>query len=133
MASVTPYLCASSASEALAFYTRAFDATENYRMAGPDGRIGHAELVIAGTILYLSDEWPEMGVLAPENLNGVPVSFVLDVPDADASFTQAVDAGCTVERPLTDEPYGRAGWVRDPFGHRWCVSTSNPDFDPSKM
>jgi PhnB protein len=133
MPGVTTYLCADRASDAIDFYKRAFDAKELYRMADADGRLGHAEITVAGTTLMLSDEWPEMGVLSPRKLNGHSVSFVIDVPDCDAAFKRAVDAGATVERPLKDEPYGRGGWIVDPFGHRWSIMTSNPDFKPEDM
>lgn len=130
---VTAYLCAKTAAEALEFYKRAFGAEELYRFVGEDGRIGHSELRIGETVLYLSDEWPEMGVRSPQSLGGNSVSLVLSVPDADAAFQQAVNAGAKVERPLKDEPYGRSGWVIDPFGHRWSIQTPNPDFDPSML
>lgn len=128
-ARVTAYLCASDASGAIAFYTNAFGAVEDYRMED-GGRIGHAELAIGDTTLYISDEWPEMGVKSPLTLGGNSVSFVIDVPDVDAAFQRAVDAGATVERPIEDAPYARGGWVRDPFGHRWSIQTTNPDFKP---
>ncbi|MEX2246283.1 MAG: VOC family protein [Dehalococcoidia bacterium] len=130
---VTAYLCADGAAEAIEFYKKAFGAEERARMAGPDGRIGHAEITIGATTLMLSDEWPEMGVRSPKSLNGYSVSFVLEVHDVDAAFKRAVDAGAKVERPLKDEPYGRGGWVIDPFGHRWSIMTSNPDFKPEDM
>jgi PhnB protein len=130
---VTAYLCANGAAEAIDFYKRAFGAEERYRMEDASGRIGHAEITIGDTTLFLSDEWAEMGVLSPKTLGGHPVSFVIDVAEVDAAFQRAVDAGATVERPLKDEPFGRAGWVVDPFGHRWCISKSNPDFDPKDM
>ena len=129
---VTAYLCCNGASDAIEFYKRAFGAEEHYRMED-GGRIGHAEIGIGDTTLYVSDEWPEMHVLSPKSLGGYSTSFVVDVTDADAAFKVAIDAGATVERPLVDAPYGRTGWVVDPFGHRWCISRSNPDFDPSKM
>jgi PhnB protein len=129
---VTAYLCCKGASEAIDFYTRAFGADERYRMED-GGRIGHADIGIGETTLFLSDEWPEMHVLSPKSLGGYTASFVLEVPDSDAAFQRAIDAGAEVERPLKDEPYGRAGWLTDPFGHRWCINTSNPDFDASKM
>jgi PhnB protein len=130
---VTAYLCANGAAEAIEFYKRAFGAEERYRMADSDGRIGHAEITIGGSTLFVSDEWAAMRVLSPRTLNGHSVSFVIDVADADAAFKRATDAGAAVERPLKDEPYGRAGWVIDPFGHRWCITRSNPDFNPDDM
>lgn len=128
---VTAYLCAKGAAEAVAFYARAFGATEGYRMTMPDGRIGYTELTIGGSLLMLSDEAPELGVLSPRSLGGNSASFVIEVDDADAAFARALAAGATVERPLTDEPYGRAGWVVDPFGHRWSIMTPNAQFDPA--
>ena len=43
---LTPYLCVSSAAKAIAFYQQAFGAREIFRLTGPDGKIGHAELEI---------------------------------------------------------------------------------------
>ena len=130
---VTTYLCVDGASDAIEFYKRAFGAEELYRLPNPDGRLGHAEIKIGDTVLMLSDEWPEGGVRSPLTLDGSCVSLVLDLPDCDAAFGRAIEAGAKVERPLKDEPYGRGGWVIDPFGHRWSIMTSNPSFKPEDM
>jgi PhnB protein len=119
---VAPYLCASPAAEAIDFYKQAFGAEELSRMDMPDGRVGHAEIRIGESLIMLADEWPEYRVLSPRTLNGNSVSLVLSVPDADAAFRRAVDAGATIQRPLTDEPYGRSGRLIDPFGHRWHIT-----------
>jgi PhnB protein len=117
---VTPYLCADGASDAIAFYKKAFGAEETYRLE-EDGRIGHAELRIGETTIYLSDEYEPYRVLSPRTLNGNSVSLSISAPDADAVFERALAAGATVERPLKDEFYGRSGWLVDPFGHRWNI------------
>ena len=130
---VTAYLCAKGASDAIAFYTKAFGAREAYRLPNDDGTLGHAEIRIGETTLYLSDEAPQLNVLSPTTRGGATCSFVLDVDDVDAAFARAVDAGATVERPIVDNPYGRSGWVIDPFGHRWSIMTPNPNFDPKDM
>lgn len=131
--SVTPYLCAKGAAAALDFYIAAFGATERYRYVDDSGRIGHAEFEIGDSVLYLSDEWPEMKVLSPASLGGNSVSLSLAVNDADAAFARAIKAGANVERPLKDEPYGRSGTLVDPFGHRWNIHTPNPDFKPEDL
>ena len=89
-----------------------------------DGRIGHAELELAGAIFMLSDESPQIGVAAPTPGEAVPVTVHLEVADVDVMIDRAVAAGARLERPAADYEYGRNGVVRDPFGHRWLVSAA---------
>jgi PhnB protein len=131
---VTPYLIIQGAAQALDFYRQAFGATELMRLAGPDGKIGHAEIRIGDSPIMLADEHPEMGAISPQTLGGAAVSIVLYVADVDARFAQAVGAGCTVLRPLQDQFYGdRTGTLRDPFGHTWTVATHIEDVSPEEM
>ncbi|TDE00135.1 VOC family protein [Jiangella asiatica] len=123
MATLTPYLCAKDAAAALDFYVRAFGAEETTRWTDPQtGTIGHAEFVVDGARVMIADEWPDGGVFSPTTIGRTPVSLVLQVQDVDAFFERAVAAGATVERPVTDSPHGRGGWLFDPFGHRWHIS-----------
>jgi PhnB protein len=56
------------------------------------------------------------------------------VPDADRVFHNAVSAGSKVERELADQFYGdRSGTFKDPFGHKWTVSTHVEDVSPEEM
>ncbi len=113
--SVTPYLIVRGASKALDFYKRAFGAAELFRMEGTDGRIGHAEIKIGDSPIMLADEHPEIGAKGPESWGGSAVSLMLYVGDVDAIFAQAVEAGATVERPITNQFYGdRTGGLKDP-------------------
>ena len=121
---LTPYLCCADATAAIDFYTTVFGAQQVQRWTAPDGRIGHAELEFAGERLFLADEHAEIGVLGPHTLGGTAVSFVLTVPDANATVARAVDAAAMIERPVTMQDHGAwAGWIVDPFGHRWNVQT----------
>ncbi|MEO8538377.1 MAG: VOC family protein [bacterium] len=120
-AHVVAYLCCDDAASAIDFYSAAFGAVEQSRLVMDDNRVGHAELQIGSTTLYLSDEWPEMNVRSPRHLGGNAVSFVLHVEDADVAFQRALAAGADAERPLTDSPHGYGGWLRDPWGHRWNI------------
>ncbi len=126
---VTAYLCSDNARAAIDFYARAFGAEELSRIENDDGRIGHLEFRIGETTLFLSDEWPEMGVRCPKSLGGHSASLVLDAPDLDAEWQRALDAGATVERPITDAPHGRGGWLIDPSGYRWHLF--QPQASPS--
>jgi predicted enzyme related to lactoylglutathione lyase len=86
----------------------------------PDGRVGHAELDLAGGVLYLADEHPETGLRAPEP-GGVSVSLVLTVAAVDEVAAAAVRAGARLDRGPY-EAYGhRNATVIDPFGHRWML------------
>jgi PhnB protein len=119
------YLCVKDANAAIAFYARAFGATEKFRLTEPGGRIGHAEVDLDGITLMLSEEFPECGIHAPRAGEGTPVTIHLHVDDADAVIGRALEAGATVERPVQDEFYGeRGGVVRDPSGHRWNIGHS---------
>jgi uncharacterized glyoxalase superfamily protein PhnB len=121
---VTAYLSVRNAAAALAFYTEAFDAVELSRLVGDDGRVGHSEIMIGSSKLMLADEYPEIDSVGPETRGGPTCSFTIEVPDADASLERAIAAGAIVERPVADQFHGnRMGTVRDPFGHRWTLST----------
>ena len=124
---VVPYLAVADAPRALAWYARAFHARPRGEpIVMPDGRVGHAELEVAGHVLMLSDEHPEIGVVAPVPGAGATVTLHLTVDDVDAVAARAVDAGAELERPPADHPYGRNAVLRDPFGHRWLVASAVP-------
>lgn len=131
---IVPYLCVEGASAAIEFYRSVFGATERMRMAEPDGRLGHAELEIGAAVIMLSDEFPDLGVLAPKAIGGTPVTMTLYVEDVDDVFTRAIGAGATVLRPVENQFYGdRTGQFEDPFGHRWSVATHVEDVSPEDM
>src|SRR2546428_4367773 len=90
-----PYLSVLNAGGAIEFYKRAFGATELMRMAGPDGRIGHAEIKIGKAVIMLADEHPEMDFRSPKSLGVArsPVGIHLYVEDVDAVYQRALAAG----------------------------------------
>lgn len=118
-----PYLRVRNAEAALAYYQEVFGATLKMRLDEPGtGRIGHAELAMGPSVLMLSDEYPEHGIVGPQSIGGTSVSIHLHVDNADAVLARAVDKGGYLVRPATDFFYGeRGGTVRDPFGHEWLV------------
>jgi PhnB protein len=122
---VTPYLCCKGAAAALEFYKTGFGAKERLRMTSPDGSVGHAEILISGLPIMISDEWVDGGVFSPTTVGGTPVMIHVYVRDVDAFVAKAVTAGAALLRPIEDMPYGdRTGTIRDPFGHRWMIATN---------
>jgi PhnB protein len=131
---VTPYLYIDGATAAIDFYTSVLGATERMRMAGPDGKLGHAELQLGDSVIMLADANPDLGVLSPKAIGGTPFSMHVYVEDADAVFAAALEAGAKELRAVEDQFYGdRSGQFEDPFGHRWNVATHVEDVDPAEM
>lgn len=131
-ATVTPYLIIRGAAKAIDFYQRAFGAVELFRLDGPDGTIGHAEIKIGDSPVMLADGMPDNR--DPLTLGGTAVSFMVYVPDVDAAFARAIAAGATVQRPVIDQFYGdRTGTLVDPFGHVWSLGTHIEDVSSEEM
>jgi uncharacterized glyoxalase superfamily protein PhnB len=134
MNTITPHLVVDGAADAIQFYKKAFGAQEVMRMPGPDGKLGHAMLRIGDSMLMLADEYPQWESFGPLALKGSPVTLHLSVPDVDAAFARALEAGATVRMPLADMFWGdRYGIVQDPFGHRWSLATHVRDVSPEEM
>jgi len=112
--SLTPGLTCKDAAKAIELYKKAFGATERSRFAGPD-------------------EFPGMSA-APTQ--GAPPSqaVYMYVPNVDATYDQAVAAGCQGAMPVSDMFWGdRFGKVIDPFGHHWNLATHTEDVAPAEM
>ena len=121
---ITPHLTIrdNRAADAIDFYKAAFGAElENGPHLADDGqRIMHAHLYFNGGALMLNDDFPEFGhgeAAAPAS-----VTLHLQVPDADAAWQRALDAGSEVRFPMADQFWGdRYGQVKDPFGFTWSI------------
>src|SRR3979490_3569706 len=134
--SITPYLIIRGAAQAIEYYKRVFGATELFRMDGPDGKVGHAELQIGDSRIMLADENPSMGQghISATSVGGSPVSLYVYVPDCDKIIEKAVAEKSKILKPVQDQFYGdRSGFIQDPFGHLWGVATHLEDVSPKDM
>ena len=129
MRAVNAYLAVSDARAAIDWYKEIFGAVETMEpIIMDDGRVGHAEFQIGDVVMMISDEFPDLNVLGPNARGGSTTAFVVYVPDVDITFAEALAAGAIEDRPVEDQFYGaRAGWLRDPWGHRWNVCTPTGD------
>jgi predicted enzyme related to lactoylglutathione lyase len=117
-----PYLAVANARDAIAWYVDALGAVViGEPIVMGDGRIGHAELALAGGVLYLADEYPELGLKAPAP-HATSVSLMLHVPDTDAALHRARERGADVQREVYENYGSRNATIIDPFGHRWMLS-----------
>jgi uncharacterized glyoxalase superfamily protein PhnB len=128
---ITPYLCVHDADAALEWYREFFGAS--IRNVIPwEGRVGHAEVDVSGAVFYLSDEAPQLGVVAP-TLDGsrTSVSIVVHVAAVEQFVARAERGGAVVQRPIEEAHGMRSAWIVDPFGHRWNVGT--PVYDEAQI
>jgi PhnB protein len=133
---VTPHLVIRGAAEAIEFYKKALGAQEIGRMQGPGGQIGHAELKIGDSIIFLADEFPGPGnsPKSPQTVGSCTTTIHLYVPDVDSAFKQAISAGGKETMPVTDMFWGdRFGMFTDPYGHTWGIATRTQDLSKQEV
>ena len=122
------------AEDAVRFYQQAFEAKEIMRIDAPGGLIGHVELQIGDSKIFMADECIEGEFHGPFTVGGTPVSLLLFVDDVDVVFDNAIELGAKELRPVQDQFYGdRSGTLQDPFGHVWSLSTHKEDVSHEEM
>ena len=122
MTTLTYHLVTRDPAAAVAWYELVLGAAETSRITLPGGQILTIELRLGDSALALSDEFPDLGIVSPQTLGGTYGALHVAVPDADATWQRALDAGATEFEPLHDAFWGmRTGQFIDPFGHRWAV------------
>ena len=132
--SLNAYLAVDDAAAAIEYYSEVFGAKERFRMDGPDGKIGHAELEIGDSVLMLSDQNPQSNYTPPKQLGGTSAGLLLYVEDVDAVVTKATETGATLTMPVEDMFWGdRFGQVTDPFGHAWQIATHKEDLTEEEI
>ena len=111
---VTPYLTVKRAEQLVDFVKQVFGGVEVFRTIGSAGGL-HAEVTIGDSKLMIGGY---------ESVEEIPTALHVYVPDADAVYQRALDAGATsVEEPV-DQFYGdRESGVKDPTGNVWWIAT----------
>src|SRR5260370_18249121 len=89
--SITPQLTCRDAARAMDFYKEALGAQEIMRMAGPGGRVMHAEMQIGDSRFMIGDEFPGMSVApTPSTLHSFSLFVYTD--DVDRTFNRSLMA-----------------------------------------
>lgn len=112
---VMPYLILRNATAFITFTMQVFGAKEVMKEMRDENTIKHAEIQIGGSTIMLADSTAEFS----PHLAGL---FVY-VKDADSAFKQAIDLGAEVVLEVSDQPYGRSGGIKDPFGNTWWITS----------
>jgi PhnB protein len=118
--SVQAFVHINEAHKMLAFALAVF-AAETLGVAwSPTGTILHATQRIGDATIEIVEATPEFPAM--------PASLHVYVPNTDAAYTHALEAGAvSIEKPRTDSYGDRAASVKDPWGNRWFIATYLPN------
>jgi uncharacterized glyoxalase superfamily protein PhnB len=132
MPRITPYLLYEDVEAALAWLAKAFGLKERMRMPGPDGKIVHAEMVLADGLVMMGCPGPDYR--NPKRLGQVTQNLYVFVDDVDKHFQHARESGAKILEEPVDQFYGdRRYSAEDPEGHQWFFATHVRDVSPEDM
>ncbi len=128
---IMPALRYRDAHAAIDWLCRVFGFEKHAVYPGPDNSIGHAELKLGGGMIMLGsfkDDAYGHRFRSPAEVGGHETrSAYIIVPDADAVYARAKEAGAVIAREIQNTDYGsREFTVKDPEGHSWSVGTYDP-------
>jgi PhnB protein len=114
---VSVYIVADGAQAVIDFLKKTFGATQLRRFDNPDGKIMHAEVRVADTVIMIAD--------AGGDYPSFPVWLHVYVSDADVTYRAALQAGgVSVQEPVRKEhDTDKRGGFKDPAGNTWWVAT----------
>ena len=113
---VTPFIAVSEPEKLIALLKHAFNAEERGR--SPKDHGFHVEVRVGDSMLMIHDCAP-----GGEKIG----AFHVYVPDSDAAYKRALEAGATAMGAPEDRPYGeRQGTVKDLAGNLWYIATRFP-------
>jgi PhnB protein len=112
---VTPYITVVEGDRLIEFLRRTFGAEELLRVPSPGGF--HAEVRIGDSMLMVGSGDAHHG---RERIG----AFHVYVPDCDAAYLRALEAGAASTGEPADRPYGeRSGFVKDFADNHWYIAT----------
>jgi PhnB protein len=110
--SVTPRIIVDDVPKLVAFLKQVFGATGEV----PEDR--PAVIRIGDSLVMISETGPRDSVTA---------FLYVYVPDVDATYQRAMQAGAASIEPTLNTPYGdRRAMVKDPCGNIWQIATHMP-------
>jgi PhnB protein len=113
---VMPYLIVADAAGLSQFMKTVFEAVELQTVMRPgEDKIMHGEVKIGDSTIMFAE--------CTEQWKSSTAGLYINVADADAAYTKALQQGATSLMPPADQPYGRSSGVKDPFGNTWWITT----------
>ncbi len=112
---VMPYLIVKDAVAFMDFIAQVLGGTEKMRHMRDEHTIMHAEMHIGNSVVMIAEATDEYKVCT--------AGMFVYVPDADASYAKALDAGAISIMGMSDQSYGRTCGVLDKWGNTWWITT----------
>ncbi len=132
-----PYLFYDDLERALRFLKEAFGLETDFSHAGPDGKIGHAQVRYGAGVLMLGlTKQPQAlrPTKSPKESGSLHSSVYLYVDDVDAHCKRARKARAEILMDPADMFWGdRLYCAVDPEGQFWCFATHVRDVSPDEM
>ena len=114
--SVQPYLHLREAHKMIPFMETVFGAEAIGVHKSPEGIVHHATIRIGNATLEIDEAHAEY--------QPMPCHLHVYVPDTDAAYARAIEAGATSIESPRNAPYGdRAAGVKDAWGNSWFIAT----------
>jgi len=114
--SVQPYLHLREAHKMIPFMETVFGAEAIGVHKSPEGIVHHATIRIGNATLEIDEAHAEF--------QPMPCHLHVYVPDTDAAYARAMEAGATSIDAPRNAPYGdRAAGVKDAWGNSWFIAT----------
>jgi len=114
--SVQPYLHLREAHKMIPFLEAVFGAEAMGVHKSPEGAVLHATIRIGNATLEIDEAHGEF--------QPMPCHVHVYVPDTDAAYARAMEAGATSIEAPRNAPYGdRAAGVKDAWGNSWFIAT----------
>jgi len=114
--SVQPYLHLREAHKMIPFMESVFGAESLGVHKSPEGAVLHGTMRIGNATLEIAEAYGEF--------QPMPCHLHVYVPDTDAAYARALEAGATSIEAPEDKPYGdRSAGVKDAWGNSWFIAT----------
>ena len=125
---ITPYILYEDLENAIAWLSNVFGFKERLRMPGPDGKIGHAEMMLDDGLVMMGHPGPDYQ--NPKRHGHVCQLVYIYVDDIDLHYQNAKKNGAKILTELQDKEYGdRIYSAEDPEGHHWFFAQHIRDVD----
>lgn len=112
---VMPYLILEDATGFISFSKKLYNAEELQVVLNEDKSVMHGEIRIGDSTIMIGqsgNQWKPQ-----------PAGLYIHVEDCDITYKKALDLGAESVMEPSDQKYGRAAGVNDPFGNTWWLTS----------